>query len=358
MKPRFPLSHAFRVVPLLLCMVGCTFAGYVPTERVAPTSEVGRQIVNLELGTKVKSELDCPSGQCRLRYRVLVERPGMLQVVVWGPVGEGPESGPRLAQLVLEGPAQNVLGTVFADQGAPLTLQAPVRPGLHFILVQGLGGHLIYELSAMLDADPTVLAEAEPTPVPVLPPGEVAPPEVPVTRVGRGSHAPGDVSDGADFAYDPTVEIKGFRKFAFAQDPQAQLEVEAAPGRTNPFLKRQVQREVRYYLADLGFSQVERDEAQLLFSVNVGSRSNAWYSFGPTVVDRSYDTYFSQWSGHGAHIRQHTYVDGTLVIDIIDTRTGDLVWHGWTTEPVALGEDTGDLLKLVVKSVLDQLGSR
>jgi hypothetical protein len=358
MKSRSHFSHAFLVVPLLLGAVGCSFGGYVPTERVAPTSEVGRQIVNLELGTKVMSELDCPSGQCRLRYRVLVERPGVLQVVVWGPVGEGPESGPRLAQLVLEGPAQNVLGVVYADQGSPLSLQAPVRPGLHFILVQGLGGHLVYELSAMLDADPTALAEAEPIRAPVLPQGEVVPPPVPVTRLGSGSHSQGDVSDGADFAYDPQVEIEGFRKYAFAQDPQAQLEAGADPGLTNPFLARQVQREVRYYLADLGFGQVERDDAQLLFSVNVGSRSNTWYSFGPTIVNRSYDAYLTQWQGHGAYIRQHTFVDGTLVIDIIDTRTGDLVWHGWTTEPVPLGDDTGDLIKAAVKAVLDQLGSR
>jgi hypothetical protein len=341
----------------LVCLslaLGCAFGGYVPQERVAPTSEVGRQIVNLGMGTRVTSELDCPSGQCRLRYRVLVDRPGILTVQAWGPVGRGPEAGPRLAQLVIEGPAQNVLGVVYADSESPLTVEAHVQPGLHFILVQGLGGHLIYDLSANVSSSGAVAMTEQAQRPPVS--DTLPPPQVPRNQP-RGSIAQNDVSDGADFAYDPRVEIKGYRRYAFAQDPQAVLEGVAPPDGSNPFIERQVQREVRYYVADLGFVQTPHEEAELLFSVHVGSRSTTWFSMGPTLYNRSYDSYFDSWRGHGAYIRQHTYVDGTLVIDVIDTNTGDLVWHGWTTEPIALGEDTNQVIKQAVKSVLDQLGS-
>ncbi len=353
-----PLARIGRGFPglvlLALGALGCTFGGYVPQEKVAPLETVERTIVNINPGERMTSELDCPSGQCRLRYRIMAPGQGTLRVRVDGPTGDGTMAGARIAQVALEGVGQQVLDVRYADHPPPLVVESPVRAGVHYLLVQGLGGHLIYDVEvsfvasgASPDAPEPGQVELTQVPAPPRPPPAVPGP-------GTGAQRPGDISDGADYAFDPRFDLKGLRRFAFADEPERRLTGEAAPDGLNPFLEKQIQREIRYYLANIGMYDTPADEADLLVAVDVGSRSTTWYSLGGSLYNRSYDAYFQQWTAVGAVIRAHNYVDGTLTIDLIDRRSGELVWHGWTTEPIALGEDSNKLIKQAVKKILDQ----
>ena len=162
------------------------------------------------------------------------------------------------------------------------------------------------------------------------------------------------MSDGADFAFDPSVDLSSYKTYAFAQDPLAELQQGSQTPGGNAFVERQVQREVRYQLANAGFGQVDPEEADFLVSVHVGSRSTTWYSVSSHTYDRPYDDYFAQWQTLGMHVRRHSYVDGTLVIDLIDRRTEKLIWHGWTTEPLPIGQTPEEIIKQAVKNVVAQ----
>jgi hypothetical protein len=43
-----------------------------------------------------------------------------------------------------------------------------------------------------------------------------------------------------------------------------------------------------------------------------------------------------------------------LLIDLIDPESGDLIWHGWTTEPMTLSDDRDVIIKRAVANVLSQ----
>ncbi len=256
--------------------------------------------------------------------------------------------------MALEGVGQQVLVVAYAEGEPPLVVESDVRAGVHYLLVQGLGGHLIYDVQVSFVARAGARADAEEGAVTGAGPAGAPRPPPRVPGPGTGSQRPGDVSDGADYAFDPRVDLKGLRRYAFAAEPEARLTGEAAPDGLNPFLEKQIQREIRYYLANIGMVNAPAAEADLLVAVDVGARSTTWYSLGGALYNRPYDTYFTQWTAIGANIRAHNYVDGMLTVDFIDRRSGELVWHGWTTEPVALGEDSAALIKEAVRKILDQ----
>ena len=356
----------FKVLFMVLCatcMTACQFGGYVPKGTHQPVAEEERNIADLAFDTLTRGELNCTEGLCRVRHRLRVTLPGMVDITVAGPRGKGTESGltgPRLARAVL----QDVYGRPLARNDPESTegdmvFSSPVSDGPHFILIQGLGGLLEYELTATFtpgpDAAPTAASN---TGVPGLHApdrgGSLTDPRAVPGASGAGGQKPGDVSDGADFAYDPAADLRQMRTYAFAENPEAQLDGSEVEDRGNPFVIRQIQRLIRYALADEGLQQVDAAEADFLIGVQVGSQSTTWYSMGNVPHSTSYDSYFDRWRSVGAFVTPHTYVDGTLIIDFIDPKSEELFWHGWTTEPVNVKLDDENLLKGAVHAVLAQ----
>jgi len=342
------------VLPLALA---CQFDGYVPKGKHQPVSEEERSIEDLGFGVPATGTLDCADGRCRVRHRLQVDTAGHIEIQVDGPRAAAESSAPRLARVML----QDVNGRVVARNDieqttGPMVFEADVSPGPHFVLIQGLGPEFEYQVLARF-ASPGGAPAAGATVAASAATGAGAAPVDPSPKPrprGPGAQAPGDTSDGADFAYDPSFDLINMRSYAFAENPQGQLEGEAAEDRGNPFVIRRIQREIRYALADRGVAQADAAEADYLVSVQVGSKATTWYSLGSTPRMTSYDAYFDRWRGMGAFINPHTYVDGTLVIDFIDPKGGELVWHGWTTEPVNVKLDDETMLKGAVRAVLAQ----
>jgi len=352
--------------------LACTFDGYVPKEHVPAPKASDRVVPNLQIGEVHAAAIECGTSNCRERYRILVPRAGVLHVAVDGPTADGPGE-PRIVQLALENPGQAVLGVTYGENDDPFELDVRVGEGLHFVLVQAFGGHIEYKIRVELDAagtataagtsatttatatataatTATTTADAPDAPPSGWPSGEAA-------AAGGDPHRLGDTSDGADFAYDPSAQIGRYRSYAFAQNPAEDLRGTPGSVKGNPFVERQVQREVRYYLDEIGINQVAIEEAEMLVSIQVGAQSTTWYSVNSSVYNQSYDLYFDQWRSMGIHLNTHTYVDGTLMIDFINPESGHLVWHGWTTEPIPTGEvDSAKIIKDAVRAVLSQYG--
>lgn len=366
-KARAPLRGWARAAVAALLLAGCTWEAYAPPDPpTKPLHESELHIDTVELGTPHTGRLDCAAGRCRIRYRFVVPAKGVLHVRVDGPIAEGTgRSRPRLARIVLQGMSDQSLALQYASdvEAPPLQLSSAVKPGIHYVLVQALGGEVEFVVRAdfVADAPPTPAPDAAggvlAGPTDVLPEPSLAERPV-VPGPGASWHdRPGEIKDGADFAYDPRREreILALRDYAFAQDVAAMMRAQSTSQIGNPLVLRQVQREVRYALDGMGMREVPIAEAQFMVSVHTTSRGHKqWYAANPGIDDRPYDNYFQTWGTYGLMVRAHTYEEGTLVINFIDRASGELLWHGWTTEPIPIAEGRDDLIKTAVRKVLAQ----
>jgi len=355
------IGGPLAVVALVASGSGCTFEGYVPKgPPPRPLEAPEANIADLAIGDTVSGDLDCTAGRCRVRYRIVAPSAGELVVRVDGPAGSGERGdvGARLARAVLEGIAQQTLAIRMRSEGPPpFEVRSAVQPGIHYVLVQGLGGPLDYTVSARFVPGEGQVVEPHTELAMSDPPAAKRRKREPVERtvVPLQPAARGDLSDGADYAADPDVDVTRMRRYAFAQDPAAMLRGEPGSNQGDPFLLRQIQREIRYVLADRGLQQVAVDEAEFLVAVGVGSKSTTWYGLSVPGFAETYEYYFDQWYRAGVGVTSHTYQDGTLMIDFIDPRDGRLLWHGWTVEPIPLSGDQRTLLRKFVGNVLGQL---
>jgi hypothetical protein len=340
------------VSSLLLGATGCSFEGYVPQDDLRrDLAESERNIGDLSLDQSTRASLDCSAGHCRMRFRVITPGPGTLTVSADGPLGEGAGSGPRLARIALEGTTQQVLGMRTASQGAPFEVTHNVDPGLHYIFVQALSGRVEFQVSNHFTPSDPEAATGDPG---VLP-GFTPPPPMGEPRDDRLASVAGSNQVGADFSADPRRDLSKLKRYAFAEDPAERLEpgAESSP-HSDPFVEKQIQREVRYFLADISVYQVAAEEADFLVSIQVGARTSTWFTVNNRLYSHGYDATMAQWSNMGGVVNTHQYFDGMLIIDLIDPESGDLIWHGWTTEPMTLSDDRDAVIKRAVKSVLSQ----
>lgn len=354
------LCHGVAVACAGLALEACTFGGYVPAEAPPkPLAASEATVLDLALGDSATGELDCPDGRCQIRYRMVVPGSGNLVVTVKGPAGSGDEgdAGPRIARAVLEGVAQQPLATrLRADGPPPFVVQSGVQAGIHYVLIQALGGPTQYEVASQFTPESQKVSEADtdlatPDPLPKRKGPFVAPATqtvVPLPRKQRG-----DLSDGADYIANPQFDITQVRTYAFAQDPAAMLKGKPGSIQGNVFVLREIQREVRYVFMDQGLSQVALDQAQFLVAIGVGKQSSLWWSPVMPVLVQPYGYYYTAWGMGG--LAPTTYEDGTLLIDFVDPKSGDLLWHGWAVEQIGINDDQTAIIKSAVDKVLGQL---
>jgi len=381
------VSRLLSVTPfgLIVLGLGCTFGGYVPKgPPPAPLAESEVHMADLAIGQTVSGELDCPAGHCRVRYRIVAPSSGDLTVRIEGPGGQpGADGwvGPRIGRVVLEGVGQQTLATRTRSDGPPpFSLESAVQPGLHYVLVQGLGGSVDYQVSASFKPlalavheqglEPGVDAETRtapgqgdlsngiPPPQRGRGPGTIATVDRTVVQLPR--HAPGDLSDGADYVQDPTVEVVNMRRYAFAQDPKKLLESKPGTNVGDPFLLAQIQRDVRYVFANQGRELVPVDQAEFLVAIGVGVKSSSYWSlnvFGASSLDYdfNYGPYFNTWGTPGPNVVPITYEDGTVLIDLLSPKDGKLIWHGWAVKPVPISGNEDKPIRQSVDKILGQL---
>lgn len=361
-----PVSRIARVLDVIavasagLVLAACTFGGYVPPEPPPkPLTQSDATVLDLALGESATGELDCQEDRCQIRYRIIVPGSGNLVVTVNGPAGSGDEgdTGPRIARVVLEGVAQQPIATRRrADGPPPFVVQSSVQGGIHSVLIQALGGKTQYEVASQFTPETQKISESDtdlatPDPLPKRKGPFIAPVTqtvVPLPRTARG-----DLSDGADYIANPQFDITKVQTYAFAQDPAAMLKGKPGSIQGNVFVLREIQREARYVLMNQGLRQVAVDQAQFLVAIGVGKQSTLWWSPVMPVLVQPYGYYYTAWGLGG--LAPTSYQDGTLLIDFVDPKTGDLLWHGWAVEQIGINDDQTAIIKSAVGKVLGQL---
>ncbi len=115
------------------------------------------------------------------------------------------------------------------------------------------------------------------------------------------------------------------------------------PKGANPINKQRIERAIKKEMIELGYEASE--EPDLLVS---------WYV---TVEDKRvmdvYRDFYHRWAYYAVNV--YEYQEGTLVIDMIDRKKNEVVWHGKTSERVYEGMPNVDKkIKKAVQSMLEK----
>jgi len=332
-------TRLYAVTWLLLCgpILGCFFSGWIPDEGPSRKPEAqprAEPLIQLPLGEKRDATLNCPAGDCGVRYVVDTPDHGSLRVRL-DPHFANDDVGLR---VLLEDPFGAPLADVPARGDTEVDFTRPVKPGPYVVFVQSIGGQVDYELVADWQKGPG--------PAPVAPTDQ---PPTPPLNQGEVKHG-----YGADAAYNPEIDFTRYRYYAFAEVPQDRLN--APPGESvgNPFLDAAIQRAIALEFIERGFVVAKTPEdADFLVSTHVGTRARTYWAIGLDNFSRSYTDFFNQWGALGAPVSPHTYRKGTLVIDFIDVERRELSWHGWSSETVSPIMDRNDLIRQMVAAILN-----
>lgn len=143
---------------------------------------------------------------------------------------------------------------------------------------------------------------------------------------------------------DPQVNFITYRSFALLERPTAD------PGNSlhrNPPAMLSVEESITNELTLLGLKKVNRTEADMLVAYHGGNRDKVnvqrWgYSYGPR-----------KW--YGEHeLSEREYDEETLIIDIVDARSKQLVWRGWGSGVITSPENTRKRASQAVEKILEK----
>ena len=335
-QPRLALCAVATAVACLLS--ACVWEPWIPgqskwnPEIVVDPANILQQ---LPLDTPYVDDLNCYARRCQKRFRLVVERPGKLAVTAVLEL----TSEDQQVRIVLEATqgvlAQDGTGRGVRTDVSAISVGSEVEKGTYFVLLQSLGSRIPYELTATLtpSADPATPPELEPAiEIAPLPPDRQP---LRFTEVDLGFNAGG--------GYDPTVVYSGLSTFTFPLPPQPGDPVPAGTPLETPG-DRQIRRFLVEGLELKGFRQATGGEqVDLVVDFATGQRSR---SFDP--IPLLYQEY--NFLGSGARFQVDTR--GTLVIDIIDTASGRLAWHAWTTKGVGPGITPGEKTTALVREAV------
>jgi len=112
-------------------------------------------------------------------------------------------------------------------------------------------------------------------------------------------------------------------------------------------LEKRIKNAVDAELAAKGFTRVMEERPDILVAFHIGAQNKVdvthyGYRYGP----------HGRWWGHRAEV--HRYKEGTLILDIVDAETKQLVWRGSARDAVHRPQDLDEKLLEAVEKILVQ----
>jgi hypothetical protein len=128
-------------------------------------------------------------------------------------------------------------------------------------------------------------------------------------------------AQGVHIDHDASVNFSSYRTYYWAKtDP--------VPG--NEILNEQIMWDVDAGMARRGWTKEPADKADLAVVVNM-----------TTQPQQKLETFYNGWSGWAwrgwgrGDAMAHTYLKGTMIVDLFDAKTKKLVWRGVATDTVS-----------------------
>ncbi len=150
--------------------------------------------------------------------------------------------------------------------------------------------------------------------------------------------------------FDSSADFHDYHSFAWLDPATADVE---NPLLDSQLLGRKIERAVIATLTDRGFVAAGADDADFLVTYHTSVRER--------VRDSGVNVGFTFGSGYRRGLRTivvgdqfgaDSYQEGTLMIDIIDAGTDELVWRGWSTANVHPDRYTDEAVAEAVRAIL------
>jgi hypothetical protein len=128
-------------------------------------------------------------------------------------------------------------------------------------------------------------------------------------------------------------ELASFREYRTYSWIENQSESQGDPAVSSPLTARRVQNAVDSELIRRGYRRVDTGmpDFYLAFSVSSSRRTDIT-STGDPYGHRYYMGYrSSRYHGVGVDVQSSHWIESTIVLDVIDAATNEVVWRGWAT---------------------------
>ena len=155
------------------------------------------------------------------------------------------------------------------------------------------------------------------------------------------------------YDYDPEFDFSTLKKFRFATaEESSKKDLLAA----NPLLRKRLQMAVKQTLESKGYQFVEGGGADFVVNLMAGTQEKTRVSSSPNVY---YGYGYGYWGGYygGSNVTVTNYTEGTLLVDVIDTKKNQLVWRGVLQDVIdntaTTHEEKVEYLNHIVSKVLE-----
>jgi hypothetical protein len=147
--------------------------------------------------------------------------------------------------------------------------------------------------------------------------------------------------------FDPKAEYARYRTWTWIAQPPGP---EQAPAIQNPAVLALVRAAVERELGARGLARASGAEPDLLVAVHGFARDRIQVNtYGYAMPVGPYGMYGAP-AAYGTEVRQ--YRDGTLILDLVDGRTKQLVWRGTASDTVSSPSQVKDVVQAAVRDML------
>jgi hypothetical protein len=141
------------------------------------------------------------------------------------------------------------------------------------------------------------------------------------------------------FDFDSQADFASYRNYAFIQPspPEGATPEEGVPTPSADLVasqlnERRVQAAIERELRARGLEPAPEDSADLLVAFNLSSREASRPEFYPGGM--AYGWPYGWWYDHWDAVYTRIYTEGLVIVDLVDAKSRQLVWRGWTADPL------------------------
>jgi len=142
--------------------------------------------------------------------------------------------------------------------------------------------------------------------------------------------------------FDRDLSIKNYATFGWLETKQ--LETNNNPLYYNELNDKRIKNEVSAHLRNYGY-QFDATNPSLKVHYHIVLEDRSLINPDP------FGSYGQDWVNRNVNVRE--YREGTLIIDLMDTKTNNLVWRGWAVN--FLDEDKPDQLEAQFKGAIGKI---
>jgi Domain of unknown function (DUF4136) len=141
------------------------------------------------------------------------------------------------------------------------------------------------------------------------------------------------------FDFDANASFASYRNYAFIHPgppeegtPEEGVPTPSADLVASQLNERRVQAAIERELRAKGLEPAPEETADLLVAFNISSREASRPEFYPSGM--AYGWPYGWWYDHWDTVYTRIYTEGLVIVDLIEAKSRQLVWRGWTADPL------------------------